>query len=333
MAEETVATTGAGDAGTTASTADVGSTNTGASTQPAETSTGTPAASATTETAPKGDAGTVAATGTQPATEKVITPTWPSDWRQQMAGEDKDYVKQLERYASPQDLIKKLKSQDALISTFKQPLPKDATPEQVAAYRKDNGIPEAANKYDLTLKDGLKVGDQEKPVVDKLLETMHGQNLNNSQVKAVLESYYEMERASKVEREKQVAAAKMATEDELRKEWGGEYRGEINRVENLLSTYSEQSRAAIQSAVDSAGAPLLNNPHFLRDLAAQARIINPVSTVVAGGGTAQAASVDTEIAEIEKRMGGSDPTYYKDARAHARYIELVGWRENQKKRG
>ena len=125
----------------------------------------------------------------------------------------------------------------------------------------------------------------------------------------------------------------MATEDELRKEWGGEYRGEINRVENLLSTYSEQSREAIQGAVDNTGAPLLNNPAFLRDLAAQARIINPVSTVVAGGGTSQAASIDTEIAEIEKRMGGADPTYYKDTRAHARYIELVGWRENQKKRG
>jgi hypothetical protein len=267
-------------------------------------------------------------------TPKTVTPTWPQDWRQQMAGEDKEYIKQLERYASPQDLVKKLKEQDRLISSgqIKQPLPKDPTPEQLAAYRKENGIPESAEKYDLTLQDGLIIGENDKPIINNMLATMHGMNLNNEQVKSILSSYYAQEKNFVIEREKQIATAKTQTEDELRKEWGGEYRGEINRIENLLNTYSRETQEALQFGVDSNGIPLLNNPHVLRDLAIQSRIINPVSTVVAGGGTNQAASIDTEIDTIEKRMSEDRNGYFKDQKMQDRYKELLTWRENQKSR-
>lgn len=258
---------------------------------------------------------------------------WPADWRTKMAGEDKKLLAQLERFGSPVDMAKKIREQDALISSgkLKQALPKDATTEQLAAYRKENGVPEAADKYDLTLPDGLVIGEQDKPIVNNMLTTMHGLNLNNDQVKAVLASYYQQEKDFLIERENTIAETKKIQDDKLHAEWGAEYRQNVNVIGSLIKTFSEETRNSLAGAVDSDGFPLLNNPGFLRDMVVMARTINPVDTVVSTDGGNQMSSIDSEIKGIESRMGGVDPTYYKDEKAQARYRQLIDWRDRQKK--
>lgn len=279
-----------------------------------------------------------AAAGADGGKEKTVTPDWPADWRQKAAGaDDKDgkILKQLERFASPLDLVKKLQEQDKLISTFKSPLPKDATPEQLAEYRKANGIPEAADKYDLTLPGGLVVGEKDKPIVNNMLAAMHKDNLTNDQVKNILASYYAQEADFIKAREKAQSDFHNTNVDELNKEWGGEYRNEVTRVENLLNTFSAESQSALQFGVDANGMRFLDNKFVMRDLAVMSRMINPVTTVVGGGGGSQADSVDTEIAQLDALMGDRESKYWKGSESEklqARYRDLVGWKENQKKR-
>jgi hypothetical protein len=52
-------------------------------------------------------------------------------------------------------------------------LPKDAKPEQVAEWRKNNGIPESPEKYDFNLPDGLVMGEADLNVARKFLKK-HG---------------------------------------------------------------------------------------------------------------------------------------------------------------
>lgn len=277
---------------------------------------------------------------------KAVTPTWPTDWRQQIVGtkEDKDgkLLKQLERFASPADLFQKIQEQDKLISsgTLKQPLAKDATPEQIAEYRKANNIPETPDKYDMTLPNGLVIGEVDKPILNNMLAKMHAKNLPQDVVKDLVADYFQQQKDFVTNQETLRNTHHTAMEDTLRKEWGDNYRSEVNRIEGLLNTFSAESQAALQFGVDNKGMRFLDNPNILRDLALQARIINPVSTITPAGGGSQMDSVEGEIAAIELRMGGGPKkesairdAYFKDAKAQARYLELVDFRERQKPGG
>jgi hypothetical protein len=301
--------------------------------QQTSTGTGDQQTGGTVVKAPGADA------GQQTSTQQTqVTPDWPQDWRNKLAGaDDKDgkVLKQLERFASPGDLLRSYNELQAKLNSgqLKTPLPENPTPEQLATYRKDNGIPEAADKYDLTLKDGLVVGEQDKPIINNLLGIMHQHNLPQGVVSDILAAYYQQEKSYLTTLETQTAENHRQTEDILRKDWGDEYRPEVNRIENLLNTFSPEAQAAIQFGRDDKGMPLLDNPHFLRDMAVQARIINPVSTVVAGGGANQMTSVETELAQIQGMMGDRESKYWKGPEAdklQARCRELLDWKERQK---
>lgn len=266
----------------------------------------------------------------------TVAADWPADWRIKLAGEDKKLLAQLERYGSPVDLAKKIREQDALIAQGKHKtgLPKDATPEQIAAYRKENNIPEAADKYDLTLPDGLVIGESDKPVVNNLLGTMHEANLNNDQVKAIMSAYYKNEKEFLQKRADDIAEKKIKNDDLLHQEWGDDYRPNLNILGSLTKSFSQSTNAALAGAVDSDGFPLLNNPSFIKDMVVMARTINPVDTVVGSGGGNQMSSVDDEIKQIEAKMGGTKEeraAYFKDEKMQARYRQLVEFKEKNAK--
>lgn len=224
--------------------------------------------------------------------------------------------------------------QQALISSgkIKQPLAADATPEQKAAWRKDNGIPEKAADYNMDLPDGLVIGENDKAILTPILENMLELNLTPDQAKGVVSSYKKQEAAFLVAREKMISDNHVATEDTLRKEWGEEYRNENTRINNLVATWSADAQKAFLNGFDDKGMPLKDNVNFMRDMAQLARTINPVSTLIPAGGGSQGASVDTEIATIEKRMAEDRNGYFKDQKMQDRYKELLEWRENQKQR-
>src|SRR5580765_7475618 len=76
---------------------------------------------------------------------------WPADWRKNIAGDDEKELAQASRYASPADIWKKARALEQRLSSgeLRPVLTKDAKPEEITAYRKAHGIPEAPDKYDL----------------------------------------------------------------------------------------------------------------------------------------------------------------------------------------
>src|SRR3990167_1077694 len=268
-----------------------------------------------------GQAGTVTEKQQQQPPEK-----WPDKWREMYAGEDEKKLQRLSRYQSPVSAFDALFAAQQKISSgeLKTVLPDNATPEQTTKWREENGIPDSPEKYDLTgLKNGLVVGEEDKPFIDDFMKIAHESNLHPKQVKAAVEWYYDnLEKVS----EQQSAndnAHKQEAEDSLRSEWGNDYRRNINLVHGLLDTGPEGLKDRILSARMPDGKALFNDAETLKWMTDLALQINPVSTLVPGAHGNVASMIEDEVAQIEKTMREDRTKYNRDEKMQERYRQLI----------
>jgi hypothetical protein len=298
---------------------------------PASTPSATPAATpASTPAATPSAAATPAAT---PASTPAATPA-ATDWRKDIAGDNADHLKTLERFASPKAMFESYTALRAKMSSGElkeaKPFPDKGTPEEQNAWRKEQGLPEKPEGYYEHLKfdDGLVIGEADKPAVDSFLKSAHASNMPTAAAKAAVAWYFEQQDVAaeaRAEADKKVA---QETVDKLRTEWGGDYRTNMNGIKALLSTAPAGVADKVMNTRMSDGTPLMSDPDFLRFLTSQYRQINPVSTVVpAGDEAAMAKSIDDEIGQIQKTMRENRPAYNKDPKMQARYRELLSARE------
>lgn len=254
------------------------------------------------------------------------------DWRVKMAGGDEKELKKLSRYASEADVYKAYRELEKKKSSgeFKAALPKDATPEQLTEWRKDNGIPEAPDKYDLQFDNGLVIGEQDKPLIDEFVTKMHGENASPAQVKAAIASYYEI----LGKQQQALAESDVSFKDEalegLREEWGGDFKKNLNAVNGLLQSLPEETRLAFETARTADGKLIGNDPAIIKWLAATAYEINPAATVMPSSVNNPGAAINDEIASLEKMVGDKGSDYWKGpnaAKNQARYLELLSAKE------
>jgi hypothetical protein len=187
---------------------------------------------------------------TPPAEPTPPAPTWPDNWRQLMAGEDAKELKRLERFATPADVYKTNRDIEAQISRgeYKRPLPPNPTPEQIKTWRSDNGIPESADKYELKMNDGLVIGEQDKPYVDKFLSNLIAVNGTNEQASAALNAYYDIVQEVAAQNLQRYEEARDKTTGVFQQEWGGEYNRNLNLIQGLVDTMPDAARNHILQA-------------------------------------------------------------------------------------
>lgn len=253
---------------------------------------------------------------------------WPEDWRQRYAGEDEKKLKQLERYASPQAALDALFAAQAKIRSgeLKTALKPDATPEEVAQWRSDNGIPESPDKYEVKLPDGLVASDEDKAVIDGFLKSAHEANMHPDQVNKALAWYMDQQEKLADQRAQADAQIRQQTEDVLREEFGPDYRRNIKAVDELLSGAPGELKDRLLGARLSDGTPLGNDPDAIRWLVGLARELNPIGTVLPGSGSNATQALADEKAGIEALMGDRSSEYWKGPKAaqlQARYRELI----------
>ena len=259
--------------------------------------------------------------GDPPATSKGL---WPDDWHHQIVDGDEKLVSRVSRYASPKELAKALiETQNKIRSgEFKSALPKDAKPEEVAEWRKDNGIPEAPEKYDMALDNGVVIGKDDQPIVGGFLKAAHDKNYTPDQVKSALQWYYNEQERQTEERFKKDESEAAATTDTLNAEWGGNYRRNINMVKNLFSNFPDDVRDKFMSGRLADGTAILNHPGVVKGFAQIAHELNPASTVVPKGGDV-VKTIDDELASIKNMMSKDREAYNKNTRLQERYRELL----------
>jgi hypothetical protein len=265
---------------------------------------------------------------------------WPEDWRERYVDKLKDkdgkpldddskekMMKRLSRYSSPRAAMDAMiNAQNKIASGKLIKMPgKDATPEEIAEYRKEAGIPEDAKGYDLSLSDGLVVGEEDKEMVDSFLSVAHDKNFTQDQVSAGLNWFYQNQEAELAKRHEADMAHRAAVEEELRAEWGQEYQANRNLMANYFDSDFEEGVAdLIVGARLADGTPLANHPDIVRGFVAKARAANPMAALVPGSGTKQHDQMIAEIEALEKKMGTEGALKGRD---QDRYLKLISLRD------
>jgi hypothetical protein len=232
----------------------------------------TPAAASTPAAAPSAQvAGTPAtaatpAAGTPAPPPEEAKPAWPEDWRTQLAGGDEKTLKQLQRYASPNEVWNKTRELEKRLSSgeLRPVLPKNATPEQIAEWRTANGVPDAPNKYDLGT---AKVSEAGQAFLDKFLPIAHATNQTPEQVKANLQFIGKMNQDAAEAQSLRDHELQSQYEEDLRAEWGTEFKRNIGFIHNTLDgAASPEFRNKLLGARLADGTPVGSSPDMLKFL-------------------------------------------------------------------
>lgn len=262
------------------------------------------------------------------------TDPWGADWREKVAGQDAKVLERLKRYASPGAAVEALISaQDRIrAGELAKPLPKDATPEQVAEWRQQNGIPEKPELYLEKLPDGLVIGEDDKPLFAEFADVLHKHNVKPEVAHSVIGWYNEMLAKSDKERIDADGELKTQTEATLREKWGSDYKINVNIVNGFLSQAPQEIQDMLAEARLPDGTPIKGTAVFGEWLAALAREINPLVAIVPSGSADPLKSLNEEIAAIELDMKKNRAAYMKDEKKQERYRQLLTIRGQQTSR-
>lgn len=253
---------------------------------------------------------------------------WPEDWRQKYAGEDEKKLKKLERYGSPQAALDALFNAQSRISSgeLKSALKADATPEELTAWREENGVPLEATGYDLALPDGLVVGEADRPFVDDFLRAAHEGNFKQEEVSKALGWFFNKQEAAVAEQAQRDDQSRTNAFDTLREEFGPEYKKEVKIAFSVLDSVPQEFRDKLLGGRMADGTLVGDSPDVIRWLNTISRELNPIGTVVPGSGSNAVQAVEAEINNLKGMMGDRKSEYWKGPKAEknqARYRELT----------
>lgn len=284
---------------------------------------------------------TTPAPAPQPAGNTVIdevaapaaAPPVGDDWRMQAAGGDAAFAERLGRYKSLADWGKSHRELEKKLSSGEHkkaapPPGADAKPEEVAEWRKANGIPDAPTGYKIALPDGFVMGEADKPAVEDFTAFAHGKNWTPEKVNESMEWFARWQTAQSIALAKKDDEFRNAAIGELTADWGpADFYRNKQAITNYLDTIPEGLGRTMLQARDGEGRALGANPVFMRWLADQAFNMNPYGAHVPPGTENAAKSVEDRIAVIRKRMKEDMPGYRRDAAMQKEFMELLKSRE------
>lgn len=184
--------------------------------------------------------------------------TEPAKWREEFAdrllAQIKDKIpegkldarraailNQLNRYKSAEDyMIAGFAAQERIRSgEMRSKLPADASEDEIAAWRAENGIPAEAKDYDVPKIPGYKWTDADKPLIDSFKEYAHKGNYTPEQMATAAEWY-----VNTVQKQQEQWAETIKTVDrddfelakeKLRAEWGADYKPMVALLQRGLN--------------------------------------------------------------------------------------------------
>jgi len=263
-------------------------------------------------------------------TATTETPSAPAtdlnDWatkRTAYANGDPKMLARLSRYSSEKDVVDALITAQNKINSggLKAPLPENPTPEEVAAWRAENGIPLTAKDYGIKLPDGVDTAQAEE-----FLATAHELNMSPAQAEKLIGWKAAADQKFAEQRAEQDREAQAAGTEELRQDWGSEYKLNINLVTGLLDGAPQGVKEQIMGGRLADGTLIGNSPNVLRWLSSLAREVNPTATVVPGSGVNASQAIESEMQGMQKLMGDKNSEYWKGPKAEAmqkRFRELA----------
>ncbi len=286
-------------------------------------STTTDSTTETTESTSSESTGSESTTDIQESAQEA--PLIPDNWREIMAGGDPKRLKALGRFADVNKLAESyFTAQETIRSGAHKVdvLADDASDEDIAKFREANGIPAEAKDYELTLDEGLVIGDGDKPIVDAVLEAAHGTHASPAVVNAIVNRYFAEQAKAGEAVGLQDREDMDNVQNTLRDEWGSDFRANMNAVKDWTNRLPEETRDLFLNARLGNGRGLMNSPELLSAFVNMERQINPVATLVPNSGNDPIGGVEQRIAAIEKVMREDRAAYNRDEKMQAELRDL-----------
>jgi hypothetical protein len=262
-------------------------------------------------------------------------PLAASGWRDELAGGDERFRKRAERWPSLADVGRSYLALEHKLSSgeYKRALPKDASPDEVAAWRAENGIPRSWEDYTIELGNGMAAGEADRPLLMAFAQFAHARGLSNADANDFATWYFEHQDALVSQREDTDAEFRLKTEEELREEMGPDYRRNINVANAMLGAMPGELAGRLAQGRMADGTKIGNDPAFLRWLIGLGLDMNPTATLVPAGTGDAGSTLDDEIGAIKAYMRTNRADYAKDEKMQARYRDLLAARDRMKARG
>ena len=245
----------------------------------------------------------------------------------------KQLSKRFERFASPKALADSYLALEQQISAgeFVRPLGDKPTDKELATYREQHGVPPKPEGYLEDLPNGLVIGEEDKPEIERYLGVLHEANVP----KAVADKLLQAVEDTKAERIARIEEADadhaVEIEDALRAEYSGDYRQNIARVSSLLDNMGTDVAEALQNARTADGRALLNVPGVMQAFVNVARELMPTIEMPGSGGTeANLKNIETRLAEISKLRRENRADYNKNKAVQEEERELIRAQERLK---
>lgn len=279
--------------------------------------------------------------GVDPGKAAAAATDIPADWRERAAKGDKARLSALQRYASFDawadahfGLTNKI-SAGELKAPLKPPAA-DATPEQVAAWRKENNLPEKAADYiaGLKLANGVVPGEADKPMLEAVADMAHKGNYDQKTVNDFVGKYYELQDQLKGAREERDQDFKIASTQTLIEEMGPDFK---RNMVGLPSFWAEQPQGIadlVLGARTEDGRLLGETPEVTKWVVGLMRELNPAATLLPPGTDGTPASVEARMREIEGKMyveGKPNPEYF-GTKMEVEYRDLIDAQAKMKSR-
>lgn len=183
---------------------------------------------------------------------------------------------------------------------------KDAKPEEIAAFRKAAGVPESAEKYAVYRPEGYEPTEFDQEAEKTYLETMHSVHAPQAVVDAGLKAFYTIQaQTAKAQADRAKAAGEAAIED-LRVEYGRDYKANIALADRWLQEHLGQDMGedwkGLMGLRFADGTALGEKPGFVKAIVKLAKAWADDGPVDIGTSGSEM-NIDTEIATMMGKMG------------------------------
>lgn len=257
---------------------------------------------------------------------------WSDGWRERLAATSTDpdkELRQLARYESPDQIWKKARELERMVSSGEllHPKPDTKDEKELAKWREQMGIPAKPEEYKINMPAGVKAPPEDDQFLKAFLADAHAHDYSQGQVDSAISQFYkEVDRqiAATEEREAQL---RQDTEDQLRQEWGADYRLNKNLAENLLARAPEGFRDRFWNGYLDDRTPINASPEAWKWLVQMEREINPAATLVPNTGGAPGQGIEDRLKELgamrDAPKGSQENKFYWEGPGEQEYRDLL----------
>jgi len=271
----------------------------------------------TQETVPVAETTTPTTEAPKQETQIEQAPTVAKSWKEAIPEELRNDPN-ISKFTELESLAKSYINATRMIGQDKVAVPNNnSTEDQWNEVYDKLGRPESADKYKLEVKSDTVPLDE--GAIKSFAENAHKLGLNNKQAQGILEFYKNSMESSAYQNQIDMETAQAQSEQELRKEWGGNYEANIKKAGAVAKANMD---ATILDMQLKDGTRLGDHPAIIKGFANIANLLSEDKLVsTESEGMSQAIDYNAEISKIVNDRSG--PYWNRSHPDHDKVVQQV----------